>query len=130
MQGCIFSRKIKTFPELVFKRKKLFHSFREGLFVTFGKVFCNSQMEKLPQNLRFWKLFQDQKNPILENIHPWKYDHNYINARILGLEKSNYRPVFFNEKILASFFVEMFRGRETLFWLRMVWKNAMFFVVV
>jgi len=68
MQGCIFSRKIKTFPELVFKRKKLFHSFREGLLVTFGKVFCNSQMEKLSQisdfgnfsrtkKILFWKIF-------------------------------------------------------------------------
>jgi len=38
MQGCIFSKRIKTFPEPIFERKKLFHSLRKDL-VTFGKVF-------------------------------------------------------------------------------------------
>jgi len=75
MQGCIFSKEIKTFPELIFERKKLFHSFRrysfrKDLLVTFGKVFCISTMEILPQNLKFWKFFRDQKRLIMENIHP------------------------------------------------------------
>ena len=37
---------------------------------TFGYVFQNSQTETLLQNLKFRKLFQNQKRLILENIHP------------------------------------------------------------
>jgi len=39
MQGCIFSKRIKTFPEPIFEGKKLFHSFRKDILITFGKVF-------------------------------------------------------------------------------------------
>jgi len=69
MQGCIFSKRIETFPELIFERKKLFHSFRRDLLVAFGKVFVILRW-KLHKILRFWKLFKDQKRRILENVHP------------------------------------------------------------
>jgi len=39
MQGCIFSKTIKTFPEQIFERKKLFHSFRKDLLFTYEKAF-------------------------------------------------------------------------------------------
>jgi len=128
--GVYIFPKSQNFSRIDFWMKETLPFFQKRSSRDSWKSFCNSQMETLSQNLRFWKLFQDQKR-LMENNHPWKYDHNYINARILGLEKSNYRPVFFNEKILASFFfVEMFRGRGTLFWLRIIWKMPCFFVVV
>jgi len=52
MQGCIFSKTIKTFPELIFGRKKFFHSFN------FGKVFL----------ILRWKLFH--KTSDFRNFFP------------------------------------------------------------
>jgi len=128
MQGCIFSTNFKTFPELIYERKKLFHFFRKDLLFTFRKVFVILRRKHFHKISDFGTFPGPRK--AYGKYHPWKYDHNYINARILELEKSNYRPVFFNEKILASFSVEMFRGRGTLFWLRIIWKMPCFFVVV
>jgi len=107
--GVYIFPKSKNFSRTDFWKKETLPFFNKRSF-TFGKVFVILRWKHFHK-----KLFQDQERLIIENIHPWKYDHNYINARILGLEKSNYRPVFFNEKILASFFVEMFRGRGTLY---------------
>jgi len=60
MQGCIFSKKkVKTFPEPIFERKKLFQSFRKDL-VTFGKVFVIFRWNFLYKLSDFGN-FQNQK---------------------------------------------------------------------
>jgi len=64
----ILPKKIKTFPQPIFERKKLFHSFRKDLLVTFGKVFVILRWKHFhkisdfgnfsrTKKILFWKIF-------------------------------------------------------------------------
>jgi len=55
----IFQKKVKTFPEPIFEREKLFQSFRKDL-VTFGKVFVIFRWNFLYKLSDFGN-FQNQK---------------------------------------------------------------------
>jgi len=88
-------------------KEKIFLSLLEKHFVILRwKLFTKYQI---------LETFPGPKNLILENIHPRKYDHNYINARILGLEKSNYRPVFLMKKFWQVFLLRCLGGGKPYF---------------
>jgi len=68
--GVYIFQKGQNFSTTDLRKKETLPFFQKRFSFHFWKSFCNSQMETLSQNLRFWKLFQDQKRLILENIHP------------------------------------------------------------